>query len=114
MENEQRKYPRVTGYAKALLVEPRTPGYIRDLSRTGCQIAFMNTLAVNVGDLIKVQVIAEHDPTISPFQICLRVRWIKPDPIWFALGGEIEEISCEEQEGAFERLVDYYYAGERA
>jgi hypothetical protein len=40
-----RKNPRVSGYAKALLVGQMTPGYIRDLSRSGCQVAFMQSIA---------------------------------------------------------------------
>jgi hypothetical protein len=108
MENEHRKHPRVTSYAKALLVGAMTPGHIRDLSATGCQVVFMQAVAAAVGDLLRLRVIPEHDPAIAPFQICLRVRWIKPDPLWFALGGEIEEVSCTEDAGAFEKLVSYY------
>jgi len=108
MEAEHRHQPRVSGYAKALLVGPNTPGYIRDLSRTGCQVAFVQTVAARAGDLIKVRVIDEHDPSIPQFQISLRVRRIKPDALWCVLGGEIESVSGHEDENVFEKLVDYY------
>lgn len=108
MSAEQRQQPRVSGYAKALLVGPNTPGYIRDLSRTGCQVAFVETVAAAAGDLIKVRVIDEHDPSIPEFQISLRVRRIKPDALWCVLGGEIEAVSGHEDEKVFEKLVDYY------
>ena len=108
MDTEQRHQPRVTSYAKALLMGPNTPGYIRDLSRTGCQVAFLQKVAAAPGDLIHVRVIAEHDQTIPQFKISLRVRRIKPDPLWFVLGGEIEAVSSSEDEKVFDKLVDYY------
>jgi hypothetical protein len=108
MEREHRKHPRVAGYAKALLEVLMIPGYIRDLSRTGCQVAFMQPVAAEPGDRIDVRVMPEHDPALAPFQICLRVRWKKEDGLWFAIGGEIEAKSCPEGEGVFEKLVDYY------
>jgi hypothetical protein len=68
-------------------------------------------VAAAVGDLINVRVIAEHDQGIAPFDLCLRVRWVKPDAIWQALGGEIESLRCPEGKAPFEKLVAYY-AGE--
>jgi hypothetical protein len=108
MGSEHRENPRVSGYAKALLLGPTTPGYIRDLSKTGCQVAFMQPIAASVGDLLTLRVIAEQGLNIPPFELTLRVRWLKPDALWFALGGEIESVSCREDENVFERLVTYY------
>jgi len=108
MGSEQRKDPRAPSYAKALLLSPPVPGYIRDLSRSGCQVAFMQSVGVTQGDCITVRVIAEHDPTIPPFLIRLHVRWIKQDSIWLAMGGEIDPIEDTQAAGAFEKLVSYY------
>jgi hypothetical protein len=108
MGSEQRKSPRVSGYAKALLVGPTIPGYIRDLSASGCQVAFMQPVGASMGDLLRIRVISEQSLSIPAFELSLRVRWLKPDPLWFALGGEIEEVSCQEDDGVFKRLVEYY------
>ena len=108
MGSELRKDPRVSGYAKALLLEPKTPGYIRDLSRHGCQVAFLQAVTAAAGDLITVRVMAEHDTTLPAFDIVLRVRWVRPDSIWFAIGGEIEKAPAAGSETVFEKLVDYY------
>jgi hypothetical protein len=108
MGSDLRKDPRVSGYAKALLLRRMTPGYIRDLSRHGCQVAFMQAVEVAAGDLITVRVIAEHDATLPPFEISLRVRWVKPDALWFTLGGQIESAPVPGSEAVFEKLVDYY------
>ena len=108
MESELRKHPRVSGYAKAILLGHMTPGYVRDLSRHGCQIAFMQAVPVAVGELITIRVIAEHDPSLPPFEVALRVRWVKPDSIWFALGGEVESLQDPESEAVYDKLLGYY------
>jgi hypothetical protein len=108
METEQRKDPRVPGYAKAVFVERQIRGYIRDLSRSGCQVSFMQPIPAGVGDLITVQVIAEHDPLIAPFLVRLRVRHILQDPLWYSVGTEIETIFDPKEARAFEQLVTYY------
>ncbi len=108
MGSEHRKDPRVSGYAKALLVGPTIPGYLRDLSRSGCQVAFMQPVPAAPGDVLRVRVIAEPGLSIPAFELSLRVRWLKPDSLWFAIGGEIEQVSCAEDENVFERLVEYY------
>ena len=111
MGEDKRKHPRIVGYAKAVVAGAMTPGYIRDLSRTGCQVSFMQPISAATGSLLKMDVIAEHDPTIAPFQLCIRVRWLKADPPWYSLGGEIETLSCRADEECFERLVAYYETG---
>ena len=108
MEAENRHQPRVSGYAKALLVGANTPGYIRDLSRTGCQVAFVQAVSAVPGDLIKIRVIDEHDPSVPQFDINLRVRRVQPDALWCVMGGEIESVSGHEDENAFAKLVEYY------
>jgi hypothetical protein len=108
MSTEQRRNPRVVGYAKAVHVATKAPGYIRDLSRTGCQVAFMQPVPVEIGDRIDIEVIAEHDPSLPPFVVCLRARWKKADGIWFSIGGEVESLACAENEGHFSALVSYY------
>jgi hypothetical protein len=108
MGSEQRAQRRVSGYAKALLVGPLTPGYVRDLSRSGCQVAFMQPVKAAAGDALPLRIIAEHDPSLAPFEITLRVRWVKPDAIWQSLGGQIEWPEGSSAAGAFEKLVEYY------
>jgi hypothetical protein len=108
METDLRKHPRVPSYAKAVLVDGRVPGYIRDLSVSGCQVVFMEPTTVSVGDLVTVQVIAVHDPAIQPFLIRLRVRRLIEDPPWHSLGAQIESNLDAQERQAFEALVGYY------
>jgi hypothetical protein len=108
LEGEKRKDARVPSYAKAVLVDGQVPGYIRDLSASGCQVAFLQPPRVGVGDVLTIQVIAEHDPSILPFRIRLRVRRIIEDPPWHSVGAQIEENIDPGEEQAFEKLVSYY------
>jgi hypothetical protein len=108
MGDNKRKDPRVIGYAKAIHTATMTPGYIRDFSRSGCQVGFMQAFPAVPGDLLQIEVIAEHDPSIAPFGVCLRVRWARADALWFSIGGEIETVSCPGGEDLFGKLVEYY------
>jgi len=108
MQPEKRREPRAPGYAKALLVEGHLPGYVRNLSRSGCHVAFLQAPRAAVGDVLTVQVIAEHDPSIRPFVMRLLVRRITEDPPWYSVGTEIACTLDTEEEQSFERLVRYY------
>ena len=108
MESDKRKDRRVPSYAKAVLIDRHTPGYIRDLSSSGCQVSFIQPVETAGGDVITVRIIAEHDPAIAPFVVRLRIRRVIDDPPWHSLGTEIEEIRDPLEAAAFEKLVSYY------
>jgi hypothetical protein len=111
MGTENRKNTRVAAYAKAIHRATATPGYIRDLSSTGCQVAFVQPLTVRAGDMLEVTVIAEHDPTIPPFPLRLTARWSRADGIWFCVGGELAATGGSREQEGFEKLVAYYEQG---
>lgn len=107
MGSEQRKNPRVAGYAKAVFTQSMTPGYIRDISAEGCQVAFMQPLPLTSGDEVTIRVIAVHDPSVAPFALTLRVRWVKNDQPWFLVGGETRA-PTDADARSMEALVMYY------
>ena len=107
MSTEHRRQRRVAGYAKAIVTDSMTPGYIRDMSMEGCQAAFMQPLPVAEGDPVTIRVIAVHDPGAAPFLLRLRIRWVRSDPLWFLVGGETEPVSSDDA-GSLEKLVTYY------
>ncbi len=108
MGSEQRRQPRAKCYAKVLFSASMTPGYIRDLSRTGCQISFVQQVPADIGRKVSVEVVAGPEPFFEPFTLGVTVRWVKIDGIFFSLGGEIAEVSGGFEEGPFSRLVEYY------
>ncbi len=107
MGSEQRRNPRVAGYAKAVFTQSMTPGYIRDISADGCQVAFMQPLPVASGDEVTIRVIAVHDPSVAPFALTLRVRWVKNDQPWSLVGGETNA-PTEADARSRDALVTYY------
>jgi hypothetical protein len=108
MGSEQRKQQRIKGYAKVLFTKTMTPGYIRDLSNTGCQVSFVQAVPAGSADVIELQVIGGDDPGIRSFSFFLRVRWTRSDGIYFSLGGEIEGVPKDAEAGPFGKLVEYY------
>jgi hypothetical protein len=97
-----------------LFIANMTPGYIRDLSRTGCQISFVQAVQANVGEVIEIQVVAGGEPQIVPFALRVLIRWVKSDGVFFSLGGEFVDVPTGAKESPFARLVDYYQGKESA
>jgi hypothetical protein len=108
MDSENRKQERVKGYAKVLFGPGMSPGYIRDLSRTGCQVSFLQPVPAREGDVIELQVVAGEQSGTLPFRFSLRVRWMRSDGLYFSLGGDTEGVSSADEEESFEKLVSYY------
>jgi hypothetical protein len=107
MSAEQRRHERATTHAKAVFVDTMTPGYLRDLSTSGCQVAFVTPVPAREGQTVVVQVIPVHDPAIAPFHIQMEVRWLRNDPLWFLMGGKTRGATPLDGE-SLGKLVEYY------
>ncbi len=107
MGAEQRRYERAPAHAKAVFVSTMTPGYLRDLSATGCQVAFMAPVPVKEGQTVVIQIVPVHDPASAPFHIRLDVRWVRNDPLWYMMGGKTTGVTAQDGE-CLVRLLDYY------
>jgi len=112
MSAEQRRDERATTHAKAVFPGSQTPGYLRDLSASGCQVAFMDPVPVKEGQTVTVQIIPVHEPTIEPFQILLDVRWARNDPLWHLMGGKVRGVTAQDA-ASLEKLVRYYVSAPR-
>ena len=111
MGSEQRRHARATSYAKVVLTPSGVPGYIRDLSQSGCHVSFIMPVGVSVGDEIRLEVTTGGGIDIPVFTLRLVVRWKKEDGLYFSVGGETPGDWQEPTGSPFERLVEYY-AGE--
>ena len=107
MSPEQRHDERATTHARAVLPGTQTPGYLRDLSASGCKVVFMDPVPVKEGQTVTVQIIPVDEPTIGPFQILLDVRWMRNDPLWHMMGGKIRGVS-EQDTASLKSLVRCY------
>jgi len=108
MGKEQRRSPRNKTYAKVLLEGSSTPGYIRDLSREGCQLALISSLPVQKGDCLKVSVLPTEDLGISGFSVTVEIMWTRSDPVYFLMGAAIAPVTDRESEERLEELLKYY------
>ncbi|HTP57414.1 MAG TPA: PilZ domain-containing protein [Spirochaetia bacterium] len=113
MSAEQRRHERATAHAKAVFVSTTTPGYLRDVSASGCQVAFMAPVPAREGQTVTVQVVPVHDPAIAPFHIQLDVRWVRNDPLWYLLGGRTRGVTPQDGE-SLARVVEYYRSAPEA
>ncbi len=107
MGAEQRTQGRASAHAKTVFVDTMTPGYLRDVSSSGCQIAFMEPVPAREGLTVKIQIIPVHNPAQTPFQLLLEVRWVRKDPLWYLLGGKIRGVTPQDT-ASLEKLVSYY------
>jgi hypothetical protein len=110
MGSENRKNNRMKCYAKVLYRPSKTPGYIRDLSLTGCQISFVQPIPAGKDDEIDLDVVGGGEEN-TPFSFRLRVRWVSKDGIYYSLGGEIADPESAAGHAAFNKLVEYYQQG---
>lgn len=108
MEKEQRKSPRNKTYAKVLLEGSGTPGYLRDLSRDGCQLALIKPLSVQKGDSLTVLVLPAEEIGIPRFSVTVEIMWTRNNPVYFLVGAVIAPVTDTESEERLEELFKYY------
>jgi hypothetical protein len=105
MGEDQRKDPRNKAYAKVLLEGSGTLGYLRDLSREGCQLAFIGNPSVDKGAVVSLEVLPAEEMEIPPFSMDVRIMWTRNDPVYYLAGGLINSTQDEER---LKRLFQYY------
>ncbi len=105
MAEDQRKNTRNKTYAKVLLEDSGTLGYLRDLSKEGCQIAFIGDPSVENGTVVNVAVLPAEEMNIPRFSMEVQIMWTRNDPVYYLAGGLITSIPEQER---LEQLFEYY------
>ncbi|UCF99426.1 MAG: PilZ domain-containing protein [Spirochaetaceae bacterium] len=105
MGPENRKSPRNKTYAKVILEGSGVLGYLRDLSKEGCQLAFVGNPRLNDGDLITIEVLPAEEMEIPRFSMTVRIMWTRNDPVYYIAGGLIASVKDGQR---LERLFEYY------
>jgi hypothetical protein len=108
MGMEKRKEERNKVYAKVMLVNDLSPGYLRDLSKSGAQISFLKQVPAKEGEALLMRVIHGDEIGIPPFKLTLTVRWTGSDPVYYSLGGTVTAPPDEGNQGLLARLYAYY------
>jgi len=108
MGKEQRKSPRNKIYAKVFLEDSSTPGYLRDLSRDGCQLALTRPLPVQKGDSLTLSVLPAEEMGIPRFSLTVEIVWTRNDPVYFLVGAVVDSVNDAESEERLGELFKYY------
>lgn len=108
MGKEQRKNPRNKIYAKVFLEDSSTPGYLRDLSRDGCQLALTRPLSMQKGDSLSLSVLPAEEMAIPRFSLTVEIVWTRNDPVYFLVGAVIDSVNDAESEERLGELFKYY------
>ena len=103
--NDQRKNPRNKTYAKVLLAESGTLGYLRDLSKEGCQVAFIANPDLRRGTAVSISVLPAEEMGIPRFSMEVQIMWTQTDPVYYLAGGLITSTQNEEN---LAELFAYY------
>ena len=105
MTEDQRKNPRNKTYAKVLLTESGTLGYLRDLSREGCQLAFIGNPRVGKDTVLSVEILPAEEMGIPRFSMEVQIMWTREDPVYHLAGGLI---TATQDTQRLEQLFQYY------
>jgi hypothetical protein len=105
MAEDQRKNPRNKTYAKVLLAESGTVGYLRDLSREGCQLAFIGNPQVARDMVVTIEVLPVEEMGIPGFSMEVQIMWTREDPVYHLAGGLITSTLDKQR---LEKLFQYY------
>jgi len=108
MSAEQRNVARLKTHAKILIKGWEIPGYLRDLSREGCQLSLIRPLELKREDALVVAVLPDEEAGIAPFSFFVQVLWTRADPVFFNLGGPLSPFPGQQHERGLRRLYDFY------
>jgi hypothetical protein len=105
MGEDQRKNPRSKTYAKVQMADSGTLGYLRDLSREGCQLAFIADPLVDDGNVVRIEVLPAEEMEIPRFSMDVQIMWTRKDPVYHLAGGLI---TAAQNEARLKELYKYY------
>jgi hypothetical protein len=101
----QRKTRRNKTYAKVLLEISGTLGYLRDLSKEGCQLAFIGDPVLSQGTVVGISVLPAEEMGIPRFSMEVQIMWTRTDPVYYLAGGLITSTQDDEK---LAELLAYY------
>jgi hypothetical protein len=105
MVENQRRNPRNKTYAKIRLADSGILGYLRDLSKEGCQLAFIGNPRLAKDSAISVVVLPAEEMGIPRFSMEVLIMWTREDPVYHLAGGLITSTQDRER---LEQLFQYY------
>ena len=108
MPDEKRREDRSSVYAHVIHAKDNIPGYLRDLSKSGCHISFIKQFPVKKEDSLTLMINPGAVIGIPDFKIILQVLWTRSDSIYFSMGGRVKPAPGEKNQERLQRLYEYY------
>jgi hypothetical protein len=100
--------PRSQAYAKVKIEAANVLGYLRDLSREGCQVALLDTIELDADASLTVRIIAPPEIGLKTFSVAFQVMWSRSSPPYFLMGGTYLPLGGKAEQAALEELLRYY------
>lgn len=105
---DKARTPRETCYAKILFLEDNIPGYIKDISTTGCRIDIPSDVAWEIGQRKKIIIIPEEPLAIDPIKGTVEIRWIKKVEMFYKCGMQVVSVKDLHSKESYRKLLLYY------
>lgn len=95
-------------YAKIMFLEDNIPGYIKDISTTGCRIDIPSDVSWEIGQRKKIIIISEEALAIDPIKGTVEIRWIKKVDMFNKCGMQVVSVKDIQSKDNYRKLLLYY------
>jgi len=106
--SEKMRDSREICYAKILFLEENIPGYVKDISLSGCRIDIPSKIDWKIGEMKKIIIIPEDPLEIKPIKGTVEIRWIKQVDLFYKCGMQVKSVKDRESKENYAKLLDYY------
>lgn len=106
--SDKPRTPRETCYAKILFLEDNIPGYIKDISATGCRIDIPSAVVWEIGQRKKIIIIPEEPLGIDTVKGTVEIRWIKQEDMFYRCGMQVVSVTDKSSKENYLKLLQYY------
>ncbi len=103
---ENRSETRNSGYAKVIV--DAMPGYLRNLTESGCKILTMSALKCTVNDTVPLQILPDETSGLGRITLTARLCWEKQEETGFLYGFSITAFSAPGNAAVYKKLVSLH------
>jgi len=107
MSDSQRQV-RESAYAKVIFKQENLPGYVRDISKKGCQIDLLSEVDWKEGDKKKIVIIPEEEVGFAPVHGTVEIRWLRQNELYYSIGVQFISVQDEDSKKNYINLLTYF------
>ena len=102
------RLPRRGTYARVLLGDGENPGYLRDLSPTGCRLSFVEHVDRGAGQSMEVEVIPDSSSGVEPFAVKLVIKWVRQEHVYCSVGAAVTQFPTDLDQTRYDELLAHH------